>query len=116
MRRRADADRPARGPQIITQACDTLAGEIQRSLDFYLATSGESEIGRIYVSGGSAYLAPLAKAIEKRARVPVQLFDPLRQPAGRRQGGERGRAAGARPRSSWSRWGFSLRCDKERRA
>ncbi len=63
--------------QIITSACDTLAGEIQRSLDFYLATSGESEISRIYVSGGSAYLAPLAKAIEKRARVPVQLFDPL---------------------------------------
>src|SRR5579864_8176911 len=63
--------------QIITQACDTLAGEIQRSLDFYLATSGESEISQIYVSGGSAYLAPLAKSIEKRARVPVQLFDPL---------------------------------------
>ncbi len=63
--------------QIITSACDALAGEIQRSLDFYLATSGETEIARIYVSGGSAYLAPLAKAIEKRARVPVQLFDPL---------------------------------------
>src|ERR1700677_1825087 len=56
--------------QIITQACDTLAGEIQRSLHFYLATSGETEISRIYVSGGSAYLAPLQKAIENRARVP----------------------------------------------
>src|SRR6202453_3678157 len=29
--------------QIITQACDTLAGEIQRAVDFYLATSGETE-------------------------------------------------------------------------
>src|ERR1700677_3796215 len=56
--------------QIITQACDTLAGEIQRAVDFYLATSGETEISRIYVSGGSAYLAPLQKAIENRARVP----------------------------------------------
>src|SRR5438067_577577 len=63
--------------QIISQACDSLAGEIQRSLDFYLATSGESEISRIYVSGGSAYLAPLQKAIEKRARVPVMIFDPM---------------------------------------
>jgi hypothetical protein len=63
--------------QIINQACQGLAGEIQRSLDFYLATSGEQEIGRIYVSGGSAYLAPLVQAIEKRARVPVQLFDPM---------------------------------------
>ena len=63
--------------QIIMQACAGLAGEIQRSLDFYLATSGEAEIQRIFVSGGSAYLAPLAQAIEKRARVPVQLFDPM---------------------------------------
>ena len=62
---------------IINQACQALAGEIQRSLDFYLATSGEPEIGRIYVSGGSAYLAPLVQAIEKRARVPVQIFDPM---------------------------------------
>ena len=42
---------------IIAQACDALAGEIQRSLDFYLATSGEAEIHRVYVCGGSAYLA-----------------------------------------------------------
>lgn len=63
--------------QIIGSACDALAGEIQRSLDFYLATSGESEIGRIFVSGGSAYLAPLCQAIEKRAHVPVQVFDPM---------------------------------------
>jgi type IV pilus assembly protein PilM len=63
--------------QIIMQASAGLAGEIQRSLDFYLATSGENEISRIFLSGGSAYLAPLAQAVEKRARVPVQLFDPL---------------------------------------
>jgi type IV pilus assembly protein PilM len=63
--------------QIIQSACDGLAGEIQRSLDFYLATSGESEISRIFVSGGSAYLAPLCQSIEKRAHVPVQVFDPL---------------------------------------
>ena len=68
---------PQEVTQIINQACQGLAGEIQRSLDFYLATSGEQEIGRIYVSGGSAYLAPLVQAIEKRARVPVQLFDPM---------------------------------------
>jgi type IV pilus assembly protein PilM len=63
--------------QIIAQACDALAGEIQRSLDFYLATSGEAEIQRVYVCGGSAYLAPLVSAIEKRARVPVMVLDPL---------------------------------------
>ncbi len=100
--------------QIIQQACAGLAGEIQRSLDFYLATSGETEIARIHVCGGSAYLAPLAQAIEKRAHVPVQLFDPMvnlavdtktvNEPAMRAMAAQMVVALG-----------LSLRCDKERR-
>jgi type IV pilus assembly protein PilM len=100
--------------QIITSACDALAGEIQRSLDFYLATSGESEIAKIFVSGGSAYLAPLAKAIEKRARVPVQLFDPLTNlqidPKTVNEADMRARAA-----QLVVALGLSLRTDRERR-
>jgi type IV pilus assembly protein PilM len=101
--------------QIITQACDTLAGEIQRSLDFYLATSGESEISQIYVSGGSAYLAPLAKSIEKRARVPVQLFDPL---SNLTVDAKTVKEADLRKRAAQLvvALGLSLRCDKEKRA
>ena len=83
---------PQEVTQIINQACQALAGEIQRSLDFYLATSGEQEISRIYVSGGSAYLAPLVQAIERRARVPVQVFDPMVNLVGRRQGRQRAAA------------------------
>jgi type IV pilus assembly protein PilM len=63
--------------QVIANACEGLAGEVQRSLDFFLATSGEREINKIFVCGGSAYLAPLLSAIERRARVPVAMFDPL---------------------------------------
>jgi type IV pilus assembly protein PilM len=101
--------------QIITQACDTLAGEIQRSLDFYLATSGETEISQIYVSGGSAYLAPLAKSIEKRARVPVQLFDPL---ANLQVDAKNVNEAALRAQAAQFvvALGLSLRCDKEKRS
>jgi type IV pilus assembly protein PilM len=101
--------------QIITQACDTLAGEIQRSLDFYLATSGETEISQIYVSGGSAYLAPLAKSIEKRARVPVQLFDPL---TNMQVDAKAVNEADLRAKSAQLvvALGLSLRCDKEKRS
>jgi type IV pilus assembly protein PilM len=105
---------PQEVSQIINQASQGLAGEIQRSLDFYLATSGEQEISRIYVSGGSAYLAPLMQAIERRARVPVQLFDPMvnlsvdtkfvNEPDLR-----------ARAAQMVVALGLSLRCDKERR-
>jgi type IV pilus assembly protein PilM len=99
----------------IAQACDALAGEIQRSLDFYLATSGETEIGRIYMCGGSAYLAPLAMAVEKRARVPVPVFDPMTnltvEGKGINEADLRARAA-----QMVVAIGLSLRCDKERRA
>jgi type IV pilus assembly protein PilM len=61
----------------IEQACASVAAEIHRSLDFYLATSGEADITRVYASGGGAMLAPLCRAIEEKARRPVELFDPL---------------------------------------
>jgi type IV pilus assembly protein PilM len=105
---------PQEVTQIINQACQGLAGEIQRSLDFYLATSGEQEIGRIYISGGSAYLAPLVQAVERRARVPVQLFDPMAglavEPTLANEPHLRSMAA-----QMVVALGLSLRCEKERR-
>jgi type IV pilus assembly protein PilM len=59
---------------IIESVVDSIAAEIQRSLDFFMATSGESEIARIILTGGSANLPQLAQAIERRARVPVEVF------------------------------------------
>ena len=61
----SDAVVPQEVERVIQGVADQMGGEIQRSLDFYLATSGESEISRIFVSGGSAYLAPLCQSIEK---------------------------------------------------
>ena len=66
---------PKEVPQIISQAVDTLAGEIQRSLDFYLATSGESDIHKVVVTGGSANVVPLLEAIGRRTRVLCEAFD-----------------------------------------
>lgn len=68
---------PQRVVDIIRAASDTIAGEIQRSLDFFMATSGDGELSRIYVTGGSANLPQLVSAIEARARVPVEVFSPV---------------------------------------
>ena len=80
----ASADDPSRAGmvpqqvvQVIEAVSDTIAAEIQRSLDFFMATSGEGEIARIYVTGGSANLAALARAIERRARVSVETWSPV---------------------------------------
>lgn len=105
---------PPQVHQVIAQACDALAGEIQRSLDFYLATSGEAEIQRVYVCGGSAYLSPLVSAIEKRARVPVMVLDPLANltvdPRAVNEADLRGRAA-----QLCVAVGLALRTDREKR-
>lgn len=69
---------PQEVPGIINQVVDTLAGEIQRSLDFYLATSGDREISSVYLSGGTANVRALLDAISQRAQVPVNLLDPLK--------------------------------------
>jgi type IV pilus assembly protein PilM len=69
---------PREVPELVGQVVEQLAGEIQRSLDFYLATSGDSEVHKVYVSGGSANIRALLDAIERRARVSVERIDPLR--------------------------------------
>jgi type IV pilus assembly protein PilM len=61
---------------IVSGVSDTIAAEIQRSLDFFLATTGEGELSRIYLTGGTANLPQLVTAIERRARVPVEVFFP----------------------------------------
>jgi type IV pilus assembly protein PilM len=105
---------PQQAHQVIAQACDALAGEIQRSLDFYLATSGEAEIHRVYVCGGSAYLTSLVSAIEKRARVPVMVLDPIATlPADPRTVNEADLRAHAAQLSVAV--GLALRTDRERR-
>jgi type IV pilus assembly protein PilM len=67
---------PPQVGSIVEGVCDSIAAEIQRSLDFFMATSGEGEMSRIFLTGGSANLPQLAQAIERRARVPVETFWP----------------------------------------
>src|SRR5690606_19304595 len=66
---------PQVGP-IAEQALDAIAAEIQRSLDFFMATSGETDISQLYVSGGTANFPSLAVAVQRRARVPVTPWSP----------------------------------------
>jgi type IV pilus assembly protein PilM len=68
---------PAQVMDTIEQVCDSIAGEIQRSLDFFLATSGEGEMHRIYLTGGSSSLPALGAAVGRRSRVAVELIQPL---------------------------------------
>jgi type IV pilus assembly protein PilM len=101
--------------RIVQQVVESLAGEIQRSLDFYLATSGDREIARVILSGGAARMESLKDAISSRSRAQVEILDPLRAAGldGKTQGvleiEQHGPAAAVA-------FGLALRKDRERAA
>lgn len=64
--------------RILNGTANSIAGEFQKSLDFFLAGHPETMIAKIYLAGGSARVPPLLLAIESRARVPVEIVDPFR--------------------------------------
>ena len=74
----SDSVVPQEVERVIQGVADQLAGEIQRSVDFYAATAADHRIARVYLSGGTARIPALSKAIEQRAAVPVEVLDPFR--------------------------------------
>jgi type IV pilus assembly protein PilM len=64
---------------VIDEVADGVAGKFQRSLDFYLASSSEATISKIYLCGGSAKVPALQKALEEKSRTPVEIMDPFRR-------------------------------------
>ncbi|MGZ3452648.1 MAG: pilus assembly protein PilM, partial [Polyangiales bacterium] len=77
-------------------------------------TSGEQEIMRIYLAGGGASLPSLATAIERRARVPVERFNPMSKVTV--EGGVSTEMAQARGEQLAVALGLALRKDREKRA
>jgi type IV pilus assembly protein PilM len=66
---------------VIASVADGVAGKFQRSLDFYLASSTDATISKIYLCGGSAKVPALQRALESKARTAVEVMDPFRKVA-----------------------------------
>ncbi len=74
----ADSVVPQEVEQVMAAVSESMASEIHRSLDFYLATSSEGRVARVYLSGGTAKVPSLARIIEDKVGVAVELIDPFR--------------------------------------
>ena len=74
----SDSVVPQEVERVIQGVADQLAGEIQRSLDFYSATAADSHISKLYLSGGTAKIPALFKVIEQRVGVPVEIMNPFK--------------------------------------
>lgn len=60
------------------RVASTLVNEIQRSLDFFAATTVNADVSKIYLSGGSAQIPPLTRILERNLEVPVELVNPFK--------------------------------------
>ena len=74
----ADSVVPQEVERVVSAVSEQMASEIHRSLDFYMATSSEGRISRIYLSGGSAKIPALGRTLENRIGVACELVDPFR--------------------------------------
>ncbi|HJR08532.1 MAG TPA: type IV pilus assembly protein PilM [Pyrinomonadaceae bacterium] len=66
---------------VLETVSDILALEIQKTFDFYRATSddGEGTVQKILVSGGGSKLPGLTDFLANRFGIPVEAFNPFRQ-------------------------------------
>jgi type IV pilus assembly protein PilM len=73
-----DAVVPQEVERVLQTESEAIANEVQRSLDFYAATSADAHLARIFLSGGSSKIPALIKTIERRTSVPVEVVNPFR--------------------------------------
>jgi len=73
----ADVD-PESVDEILSDAIENLVQEVQRSLDFFSATSNEDRVSKIYLTGGVSGSDKAQSIIEDRLGISVERVDPFR--------------------------------------
>ncbi|TYO99956.1 type IV pilus assembly protein PilM [Geothermobacter ehrlichii] len=68
---------PASVEDVLKDAQANLVQEIQRSLDFFTATTADEKVQKIYITGGVSRSPGIRAAIEERLGVPVDLLNPF---------------------------------------
>ena len=68
---------PVEVNEILERSVDSVAVEIQRSFDFFRATSADQEIDSIILSGGCAKIANLDDFLKERLGIDVEVNDPF---------------------------------------
>jgi len=65
---------------LMTNVTEIVAMEIQKTFDFYRATTDDNEtvVQKILISGGGSKLVGLAEELSQRLELPVEVLDPFR--------------------------------------
>jgi len=62
---------------VINQTNEVVAEEIRRSFDFFLATSAEANIEKVFVTGGGMGIPGLFDQIKNILKLPIENFNPF---------------------------------------
>lgn len=63
---------------VLSAASEDLAAELQKTIDFFVATSSVDRLDRVMLSGGGALVANLDAVLQERFQVNVELLNPFR--------------------------------------
>lgn len=63
---------------VLSAASEDLAAELQKTIDFFVATSSVDRLDRVMLSGGGALVANLGAVLQERFQVNVELLNPFR--------------------------------------
>lgn len=63
--------------EIINSISNSVALEVQRSLDFFTSTSMSGHITKVYLSGGCSKIPGLSKIMEDQLGIPVEIVNPF---------------------------------------
>jgi len=64
--------------EVLGDAIENLVQEVQRSLDFFTATSSEDRVVKVYLTGGVSSSDLVREALAERLGIPVERVDPFR--------------------------------------
>lgn len=63
--------------EIFVSSVRTWVNECKRAIDFFYSNYSDTQIGKVYLSGGSSRMAGLDKVLEEHVEIPVEIFNPL---------------------------------------
>src|SRR6266852_4200763 len=64
---------------IIKSVSDDLAQELQKTFDFFIATTSTEKIDQLFLAGGCSRIVHLDRQLKERFGIPVEIMNPFRQ-------------------------------------
>lgn len=69
---------PAALKEIVADTAGNIAQEVQRSLDFFSATSADERVQKVFLAGGVSKMAAVAESLQARLGIPIEIVDPFK--------------------------------------